>query len=61
MNDVKIGETEIEKDIERVASRLACDLTYGAVGEPGILRLGRRGNDDPFPIALEDRAGFRVT
>ena len=55
-----LGEAEIEKDIERVASRLACDLRYGAIGEPGIFRLGWRGNDDPFPIALEDRAGFRV-
>src|ERR1700761_1172919 len=55
-----LGEAEIKKDIERVASDLARDLAYGAVGEPGVFRLGRRGNNDPFPVALEDRAGFRV-
>src|SRR5262249_20342601 len=53
-------EPEIEEGIERVAVAAADDLGDRAVGEAGILRLRRRGDDDPLPVALEDRARPRV-
>ena len=53
-------ETEIKQQVERVAPGFARDVADRAVGEPGILRLHRHGDDHAVPIPLEDRARDRV-
>src|SRR5277367_5167079 len=53
-------ETKIKERVERITIAALDDLGDRTVGEPGILRLRRRGDDDPVPIALEDRARPRV-
>ena len=53
-------EAEIEQCVERVAPLLARDVGDRAVGEPGVLRLHRRRDDDALPVALEHGAGLRL-
>ena len=53
-------ETEIEQHVERVAPALAGDVGDRAVGEPGILGLDRRGDDDAVPVSLEHRSRLRL-
>ena len=53
-------EPEIEQHVERVAPGFARDVGDRAVGEPGILGLDRRRDDDALPVALEHRARLRV-
>ena len=53
-------EPEIEQHIERVATSFTRNLGDGAVGEPGIHCLHRRGDDHALPVALEHRARFGV-
>jgi len=53
-------QPQVEERVERVAIAAADDLGDRAVGEAGILRLGRRGDDDAIPVALEDRARLGI-
>ena len=55
-----LRETEIKKQVERVAPGFARDVADRAICEPGILRLHRRGDDHAIPIPLKDRARDRA-
>src|SRR6516165_1611563 len=46
-------EAEVEQHIERVTPRFPRDIGDGAISEPGILGLHRRGDGDALPVALE--------
>jgi len=47
-------EPEIEQHVERIAPSLARDVSYRAIGEPGILGFDRCRDDDTLSVALKD-------